>query len=93
MVFFCDTAETMEFESLVDSSEDGQQSHAMLLCRVSIFVCGREYVGSEDACRISSLKQPATSGGHYEKGVCPQLKSKRLHAASASKSTVSSNPA
>lgn len=38
-------------------------------CVVTIFVCGREYVGSEDACRISSLKQPAVSGGHYEKGI------------------------
>ena len=42
---------------------------AFLHCRVTIFVCGREYIGSEDACRITSLKQPVVSAGHYEKGV------------------------
>jgi hypothetical protein len=36
---------------------------------VSVFICGKEHVGVEDACRIEPLKQPAVNGGHYEKGI------------------------
>lgn len=43
------------------------------MCRVTIFVCGREFLGSEDACRITSLKQPAVAAGHYEKGVSSNI--------------------
>jgi len=39
------------------------------MCRVSVFICGKEHVGVEDACRIVPAKQPAVTGGHYEKGV------------------------
>jgi hypothetical protein len=39
--------------------------------RVSVFICGKEHVGVEDACRVVPLKQPAVTGGHYEKGVSP----------------------